>query len=144
MTLKSSGRADFAQISINQFFDRNPLTVDQNYQSQTAPHAQTVRWTYTVPANRKAFVSNVIAYCLRYAVATAAADIICFVKRSGTYMAWAQLTSADNTVGNRDKSTSVSTVTALPGEVISAATQDASTGGQSYFTMMANITEFDA
>lgn len=39
------------------FYDRNPLVKNNIWVSSVAAHASTVRWSYTVPTDRKAYVS---------------------------------------------------------------------------------------
>jgi len=57
VTVEPSG--DMARLAV---YDRNPLTIINNYSGSVAAHAWTTRWTYTVPANRTLFHSMLFNY----------------------------------------------------------------------------------
>lgn len=93
-----------------------------------APHAQTQRFSYTVPTNRGAHVESVFVSIQRD---TAAAPV-------NSAIVWLTSTAAnpvmaahlfDNTVGARDGHYGGDSGWLAPGDVVTAQSADASTGG---------------
>ena len=126
--------------------DRNPSQAAFNYGNTVAPHANTQRWTYTVPAARKCMIEVLMARALRVTVAAP-------VGRAGGFVYLSNVTNnpalidvalINNTVGAIDARNLGGSVTLLAGNTIEAWTSDASTGGTVEWAMMMKGLEFDA
>ncbi len=124
--------------------DRNPLTINQLYSATVAPHGVTTRWTYTVPASRKAQMESVLARILRITAAApvAYADADVAVGNVLSYIAIADLMT--NNVGDRISVNLGAAAFLQAGEFVVGRTQDASTGGTISYVASLKATEFDA
>lgn len=49
-----------AQVVRSDWLDRNPLIVTRQYDAEPTQSSKVLRWTYTVPVNRKAFISSLL------------------------------------------------------------------------------------
>lgn len=129
------------------YTDRNPIVRTQNYTATLAPHAFTQRWSYTVPAGKKAFCDFVRLYRRRTGVATTASDDgaeIDYTPSGGAAMAIIYNVNTDNT-NMLVRTEGYSQFGFLgPGDNLQANTSDASTGGSVQFTIGAKIVEYDA
>lgn len=153
MTLKNVGLADFtAQIisvvttsnSLKPYYDRNPLTVGIAYDAgAVAPHSQTQRAIYTVPASRKAKVSSSFCHIMRVTAAAPASYTDIRIKDgSGRLTNFCKLRS--NGVGDKDSMFKGNEIELLAGQTIEIDTEDYSTGGTVDYLASIFLTEFDA
>jgi hypothetical protein len=130
------------------WYDRNPTHKLLSWgQLNVAPHGETVRWTYTVPAGKKAFVESVFAYLRRSAAATTvgrAAVVIWITPSGGSAAILIDVEILTNNVGDSDRQGVGQSLILLPGDTIEARTVDISTGGTVNYSAAAKITEFDA
>jgi len=111
-----------------------------------APHGITVRWEYTVPAGRKAFVESLQVRIMRTAAATTLgkAHAIIVLIPSGQAGAYQFVCSLLNNTVGASESLSVGQALVLnPGDTLRAATLDGSTGGTCDYFLSCKITEFD-
>lgn len=135
-------------ISRPAWHDRNPAHIQlQWFNNNQAPHTATQRWTYTVPAGKKAFVEAALVYIRRSAAATTAArvQLTIGVTPSGgldRVLLLAQILT--NNIGDYDRADLGQSITLLPGDLIDADSVDDSTGGTINYNTVAKITEFDA
>jgi len=136
------------QASRLAWYDRNPSISVQNYaNSGVAPHALTVRWSYTVPAGKKAFVETISARLVRDAAATTAglASIyVAVLPYGGSWTPLLRIAVLSNGVGDRDGGEIGQSVILKAGDGLRAETYDTSTGGTLFYSVSAKITEFDA
>jgi len=128
------------------YSDRNSTSVLNTYAATVGPHAQTNRWSVTLGAGRKATMEGAWLQIIRITVATVIAQ----------YNVSLNVTSGATTavVGTRDSFSNTTlvdfsiaipiNVTIYPGENISAATLDNSTGGTVYYVASGKITTYDA
>jgi len=130
------------------WYDRNPLVVWRQYSGAlVAPHSSTERWTYTVPAGKKAYLEVAFAYTTRRTTATTAAQltiIVSFTPSGGTTAAIMELSHWDNTLYISRTQNLAMSIVMLVGDTLNATTSDASTGGTNDFIITAKLTEFDA
>jgi len=129
------------------WYDRNPTPINAWYEADTTPHAETERWTYTVPAGKKGFVEFLSLYARRYLVATAllaAFGIIYYRPSGGTERKLTQVYLYDNTLGKETSQVIGQGITMGPGDRIRGTTLDNSTGGGITFFLTMKGTEFDA
>ena len=68
-----------AQVVRNNWYDRSPIPVLDNYQSNLAPHTNTTRVSYTVPVSRTLQLSSFIASYNRLAAATTAGEAYAYL-----------------------------------------------------------------
>jgi len=130
------------------WYDRNPINRHQRYLGTgITPHTATERWTYTVGANKKAWLELLIAQVQRATAATTAGipQVSIFFTPSGgseTSLVWSW--ERGNAVGN--KCTMVASGVGIlgSGDIIRSTTFDDSTGGTMDYAAIAKITEFDA
>lgn len=130
------------------WYDRNPTIQEGKYvAASVAPHAQEPRWTYTVPAGKKAFVELAFLRIYRRTAATTvgiwAADIY-YQPSGGSSTSHMRISSLDNTVGSEKTLTIGQNMIMLAGDALRGYTEDASTGGTCDYAVIAKITEFDA
>ncbi len=124
------------------YYDRNPLGVGiTDITFAVAPHVNTSRGSYTVPANRKAMVTGGNASAEGFTVATTAGAYGASATAAGQLVKQYTL---DNSVGGKVF------VPISPGNVLNAAQvatifdEDLSTGGSASFMKVVNLVEFDA
>lgn len=144
MTLKALGKPDFNQISLNQWFDRNPLEVNLSYNSaNVAPHASTIRSTYTVPVGRKFLIDTARVLAMVETVATGRGRPGIYVQLSSNlYVVFALLLT--NLVGDSKNEIIGSGITLLAGDTVSLITSDNSTGGSLTYVGSLHGVEYDA
>lgn len=135
----SSGRAAY--------YDRNPLDVVNQYIAAIAPASLTVRWTYTVPAARKAYVESAFNLCIRETVATTAGDAwseVTVTPNGGANTFLGAAVFNGNVVGNQGQSSLGSVGLLQAGDALIGKTLDNSSGGTVQFAVASKATEFDA
>lgn len=138
-TGQSSGRA--------QYYDRNPTNVIKSLRTAAlAPHTTTQRWSYTVPAARKAYIGGAQSSVDRVTAAAPAAlsfNTIQVTPNGGSLTDWLDALIEGNNVDSRaDIASSGGFMGA--GDVIQSEDFDNSTGGTIQYFGSAMITEFDA
>jgi len=128
------------------YSDRNSTSVLNTYSAVIGPHAQTQRWGVTLGAGRKATMEGAWLQVIRITAAAVVAQ----------YNISLNVTSGATTavVGTRDTWSNTTlvdfslaipiNVTVYPGEMISVATLDGSTGGTVYYVGSGKITTYDA
>jgi len=130
------------------YYDRNPTTKDNNFDLQAvAPHAQTFRWTYTVPAGRKAYIVAVAARATRSTVAGTPGrfTVQSQLQKSGSGQAFNMyIDSIANTASAEVTDRGSGMVTLLAGDLAGQATSDLSTTGTVDYAGGMWTTEFDA
>ena len=128
------------------YYDRNATSFSQAYNANLAPHANTVRWTYTLASGKKLLVESASAYAFRTAAAT--------VNSYG----WGLVTTYDGTnfsnilpmvinltsLAAVDRAYITQSVTVYAGQQILAATWDNATGGTITWDIDAKGTIYDA
>jgi len=112
-----------------------------------APHVTTQRWTYTVPAGKKAFVELAFCQVFRTGVAGTLGMCVAYVQvtpqgGSATVMLGAKMWN--NTAGAQDTVEIGLAWHMKAGDQIEGITQDGSVGGTIDYQLTAKITEFDA
>jgi hypothetical protein len=113
----------------------------------TAPHADTQRWTYTVPAGKKALVEAAQLLTLRDAAATTlgrAEASILITPSGGALNRMLRTLHLINTVGERVDIFIGEAGSLLAADQIQATTEDSSTGGTMGYFATAKIMEYDA
>lgn len=129
-------------------FDRNPVqTIKQYAAFSVAPHVYTTRWTYTVPAGKRAVMTSAHMWSQLYIAATVVGQRqgdISIAPLGVSQTAVINYYDTDNTA-NRQIQTYLSQGPLLNAtDVITAQTRDSSTGGAVNLSMSATFTEFDA
>ncbi len=139
-------RIIFPTAQTRPFYDRNATYTYLTYsQNGIAPHAFTLRATYTVPANRRALVTSVGLYFRRQ---TAAAPVGLVSLMAGVDLDISQQfvamsRSVDNTVNALLDVSYPGQIWLKAGQDFHLATSDAGTGGTCAYTLVAEIIEFD-
>jgi hypothetical protein len=130
------------------WYDRNPSSKAQYFETGgISPHALTERWSYTVPAGKKAMVELLQVKVERRTAATTPGQAQAYVfitpyGGSTRYMLNAVIWT--NGAGDKDVQTITGTLALYQGDVISGQTQDTSNGGTCYYFLSYKISEFDA
>ena len=128
-----------------QYYDRAPATKSQLYSATLAPHVDTQRWSYTVPAGYKAYVETAYTLSLQQTAPTVAAGGYSGVftntdDASASIVSYAYLVSA---TANTQSAMGVSGVALLnPGNMIFGQSSDGSTGGTRYIVISAKYSTF--
>ena len=128
------------------YYDRTPLDSVQTYSQTIAPTLDTVRWTYTVPSLRKAYVESVLAATYRVTAATTAALVRSYVAIGPGAAGFGDIVLAlfnSNNISAADQRIVGGIAILVAGDAIRTATADASTAGTVAFDNTAKITEFD-
>lgn len=129
------------------WYDRNPAGQNNIYTNTVAPHAETDRWTYTVPSNKKAWLSTV---CLQMTRVTVAAPIgkyyalMYYQPAGGSNFAFLYISSFANVAGDERLLTISPQMGLIAGDRLDCATQDLSTGGTVEYFEAATVATFDA
>lgn len=138
MGISSSGR------SRPQYYDRTPISNHLNYAANgIGPHAAVTRAAYTVPANKKAFVSSCFTKVLRQ---TAAAPVgiveaSCVINNASRI---AQSMTLGNAVNDSDAGETFSGTALAATDVFIISTTDNGTAGTVAYRCSAQVIEFDA
>lgn len=130
------------------YYDRNAAGGRSRYYGTVGPHAQTLRFTVTIGAGKKAFAELVAVRLQQVTVATATsrADSVIdstdgTTNTSLSYAAlFTSLTNANQYVFNA----SPAQQTLYAGDALKAYTEDGSTGGTVLYVVDARYTTFDA
>jgi len=128
------------------YYDRNATATYSTYNSSgIAPHTYTVRWTYTVPAGKKAIMETATILISTQVVATV----------NGSREAYIRVTSPSSAtiiyLGNTTNTALAFTFIAAPtqptfyaADAITGNTFDSGTGGQVYYDINGKFTAYDA
>lgn len=128
-----------------QWFDRNPLPASIGFHaSAVAPHGNTVRATYTVPASRKAWIASIFFNVVRLTVAAPAGEVILQAEAPTAGTSAAIIVLGSNGVGDRASDGFGQSITLLATQIVRVITQDTSTGGTCRYDEDVQITEYDA
>ncbi len=129
-----------------QFYDRNTLIRALAYQnSALAPHGITVRATYTVPAAKKAVITQIDFTWGRQTAAAPVGDVFlqATVTVNGVTAEIAGLYVRDNTLFNWKNQNVPAQIWLNAGDIINLSTFDGSTGGTGYYVLGLVYVEFD-
>lgn len=113
----------------------------------TAPHADTVRWTYTVPANRFAIVELLHLKNKRDTAAAPAGSLsnyVGYTVSGGTEQVLINTQHFAAAVDAGDSATWGSEMRLATGDRLRGRTSDTSTGGASFYYNIMKATEYDA
>jgi hypothetical protein len=131
----------------SQWYDRNVVTRGMSYAAAAvAPHADTARWSYTVPASKKFQLNTSTISAQRDTAGT-----------TGVALAYINLTTAsavttkqlvvqhfNGGTGTYETKPLGQSMMLMPTELIEGRTVDASVGGSMSYTIDATGSEFDA
>lgn len=129
------------------YYDRNEVPKSFRYIATVAPHTTTVRWTYTVPVGKKAWMDSALAWLGR---ATAAAPValafgwVRYTPSGGSATTMVNTTLATNGVNDNQQSLLSSLGAMVAGDVVEGLTVDTSTGGTVTYDVNLKYAEFDA
>lgn len=131
------------------WYDRNPSSIMLSWDGIVTPHGATERWSYTVPAGKKAMVEALQCAVRRVTTATnpGPAWMRVYVKPAGASeqtLLLAFLSTTDNTVGSRMECSIGASLTLFPGDQIRAVSFDLSDSGTILYLASAKLTLFDA
>ena len=128
--------------------ERNPLAILRSYAAiAVAPHTLTVRWTYTVPANRRMIVSVMRALAFRDGVATVLAPFAAAVRYTPAGGSPGNIIGDDAAglaIGTKSIAIVGCELWLYPGDTIDGLTADSSADGTVRYQLQAAGTEFDA
>lgn len=129
------------------YYDRNAIPQARSYsQGAIAPHAQTQRWTYTVPAGKKAFIEEIFGQVRRETAAAPVGRIdiqVIYVPVTGSSMFIALPIIYTNVVGDQQTEFPPQLGLMVAGDLIHGDTEDTSTGGTAAFVAAIKFVEFD-
>ena len=132
------------------YYDRNATTSQSTYATvgtgAIGPHANTQRFSYTVPAGKLAYVENMFAWAGRATAPTVTGDIAAFhqfvTTDTTSGVQWYDLINSAP-VGTKTSAILTSSGMLGPGDIARAYTSDASTGGTVNYILNAKYTVFD-
>jgi len=125
------------------WYDRSPsLQLKRFYGVDVAPHSATQRWTYTVPAGKKAFLEAINLKLIRKTAASTVGVAYASIVLN-TYSVF-EARVVTNNVGDKDAVSVGQALTLNPGDTLEGYTYDGSTGGTFDYQTIVKITEFDA
>lgn len=127
------------------YWDYAFTNVSQNFGvDNQGPHAFTTRWTYNVPAGKRAICVHAICHVLRQAAATVAGEYggrVTYIPNGGFQVLLSIVTKDDIVLGSGDVKISDPFIWMLPGDSIQGATIDLSTNGNVEYHVAAVIYE---
>lgn len=130
------------------WYDRNPTSeVKTAYSNRVSPHSTTTRWSYTIPAARKAIIEIISGYTYRDTAATTGAEYginISFVPNATTGAAISNINVSDNTEGAYNYVQAMGAITMFSGDSLIGDDFDNSTGGTVSYVLSMKGTEYDA
>jgi hypothetical protein len=129
------------------YYDRAPLQAMQAFDGTVGPHGATTRWTYTVPAGRKANIESLAGMIRRQTVAGTPAlfqNSAQYTPFGGSVKIRYNLANNSNAVdGGQNYNIGVAG-TMLAGDALAMTTIDGSTTGTVEYVCSAGIFEYDA
>ena len=132
------------------WYDRNPKPILKRWAgSQLAPHATTVRWTYTVPKGRNAFLEFMMCRVYRYSAADVVGGVNSMIRvtpkdGSATLLVVASISVGDNVAGDRELIVVGQSMLLFSESKIEGVSFVTGTGGTTDHIIVAKFTEFDA
>lgn len=130
------------------WFDRNAASLANTYEAYAvAPHAETTRWTYTVPAGKKFLIGSGAINFQRDAAAAAAAAAGAYIKLTpsgGAATTVLRCMTALSAVGSPQIIAGLQGLILFAADVIDGRTVDSSTGGSFNYAVNLAGAEFDA
>jgi len=133
-------------IRSGQWFDRKPVSQAAEYDATVGPHAATTRLTYTCPINKIARVEMLELRATRVTVAAPVGFVnVNFSITLGGQAAisFMGLVQYGNAIGDQERDTLGVIMMLFPGEIITGASADGSTGGTVDYHIGYKITEFE-
>jgi len=131
-----------------QWYDRSPGNKTQIYfAGGVGPHGETQRWTYSVPAGKKAWLGPLFIEVMRATAATTVGAVvgdIRYTPQGGTTGRLLIARLFTNSVNDNDRKELPAFMLLQTGDTLTAYTADGSTGGTMNYTVQAMITEFNA
>ena len=126
-----------------EWYDRNPQIQRQRYlHDGLAPHAATLRFSYTVPTGKKAYINMLLVALLRVTAATTVGEAKGYFIIEGSESLMVHLWG--NAVNDGRELVGGAGALLSAGEVITAYTGDASEGGTIMYFLSLLAVEFDA
>jgi hypothetical protein len=129
------------------YYDRAPTPKTFEYNAGgVGPHSFTQRWSYTVPASRKAFLEYVGAWVNRVTAASSVGNFsveVRYTPSGGSFSRILFMSVADNTLQKPYVYFPTQFGYMGPGDVVTGNTQDASTGGTVDYNVGMKVTEYD-
>ena len=129
-------------------FDRNPVQTVKSVTVYSDPPAGfTVRWTYTVPAGKRALITSGTINIQRYTVATVVGQLqymLAISPLGSGRTGFMGFYDNDNTVNRALRATIGQGPLLNAADVVEALTADSCTGGTNNVWISATFTEFDA
>jgi hypothetical protein len=130
------------------WYDRNPTNYVTSYTAEgVAPHAETLRLTYTCPTGKKTIINMMEILVQRYSAATTAGIAkakITYKPSGGIEAKLVEAPIVTNAVGDKIDLCFGQTIMLNPGDVLNVYTSDSSTGGTVNYIVCMCITTFDA
>ena len=128
------------------YYDRNAVSIVQNYSVSVAPHGNTVRWTTTCSTGKKINIELINVRIVQDVAATVKVSNYCavYITSGATTFSLADLLNPSNTVGAPVYCQMSGVPTLYAGESAAAATGDASTGGTAQYLVAMKATSYDA
>lgn len=132
------------------YYDRNPINTVREFNARAVlPHAETERWTYTVPADKKAFLENGVADTILASAASSGGLRLCAItmdtdQNAALIVVTGEILPEQNTIADRDKNVFTGAMMAVAGEIIAGISVDVATDGTVNYRCVSKITEYDA
>jgi len=136
-----------AQVVRSDWHDRTPSPILLQVNGGFAPHADTVRFTYTVPANRKAFIESFISSLFVNVLQTTHQNTNSFVRADiagAGFIMLAKHHLYSGAVYQGNDMTAKIGLLLNAGDIIEGQTGDNSAGGNVSHIFSVNGVEFDA
>lgn len=120
------------QSARQHYYDRSAAGLTLTYGDTVAPHAETVRWSYTTPSNRAAMLGGLALSVLRVSAAGTAGIVLIRAKyrvASAGLSYYDTVPLLDNNVGAHNQLAVTLSFVMQVGDIIELLTSDASTTG---------------
>lgn len=112
-------------------WDRSPVQVGASYLNDQAPHSDLIRWTYTVPAGKRLWISHVTGRVQRIEAATSLSWCYTNINVYGATLVLCPLRL--NTIGAEVQQTTSQGLILGPGQVLEAKTSCGCVGGRTIY-----------
>lgn len=132
------------------WFDRNPAMVLKAWSAgNIAPHATTIRWTYTVPSDRYAYMEFFDCFLRRQVAAVTPGEAFIEIRvtpkgESVSRLVAAYLFSESKDIKDENRVWGAQSMILLPETVLTGSSGDSCIGGTINYSTSAKFTEFDA
>jgi hypothetical protein len=141
-------RTGHVQQSRPQWYDRTPIgRTNSATNAATAPHAETVRWTRTIPTAKKYQLQTATVLVRRESAAAPASYMTAAVRlfpNGAANVIINEVLIVGNAVNDGDNQTLGGAIALLAGDVLEGITQDSSTGGTALYRTSQTGLEYDA